>query len=513
MKRSFLLAGFLIPGLCSLNAQNVGIGTNSPHSSAVFHINSTKAGVLLPRMTKVNRDGISSPATGLLVYQNDNTPGFYYFNGADWTGLADNLGNHTLNENLVTGNYYLSKTGADQGIRLLDNGAVSIRAKNTLNNVVTDAEAFRFDTLGNILAIGKALDMGNTSLASKIPIQGAGTRFMWFASRGALRFGRVPAGSPTDWDDANIDDFTFAGGNQVKASGYGAFAFGDQVTVTSTVGVGFGSAVVVHGTAGFSAGASNYVDGFAGTAIGYNCRANGQGSVAIGYRCTATQDYSVALGYRATNFGHTGTMAMGDESTTDSVRNSADNEFVARYAGGYRFYTKATTLGAANTGVFLSYQSNAWGSISDSTKKENFLPADKEYFLEKLTGLRLGSWSYKDDEGNRHYGPMAQEIFSAYGSDGLGKIGCDTVLTTADMDGIVMIMLQGLEKRTADQNRENMALKNQLGDLAVKMDALKDENTVLKEELSKLNQMQEQLLALQKQVGLGQLAAHPKKIR
>ncbi|MDD3756516.1 MAG: hypothetical protein PHD90_08765, partial [Bacteroidales bacterium] len=31
-----------------------------------------------PRMTKSQRDAISSPATSLIIYQTDNTPGFYY---------------------------------------------------------------------------------------------------------------------------------------------------------------------------------------------------------------------------------------------------------------------------------------------------------------------------------------------------------------------------------------------------------------------------------------------------
>lgn len=45
-----------------------------------------------------------------------------------------------------------------------------------------------------------------------------------------MRFRRVPNSAPTNWDDASMDDFTFAGGNQVIASDYGAFAYGDQVT-------------------------------------------------------------------------------------------------------------------------------------------------------------------------------------------------------------------------------------------------------------------------------------------
>src|SRR3954454_19664847 len=172
------------------------------------------------------------------------------------------------------------------------------------------SDRFRVDSSGAFVAYGFVRDVGNTTgCAAQLPQTGAGTRFEWHPCRGSVRFGRVPT-AQTNWDDANMDDFTFAGGNQVIASGYGAFAYGDQVTASSTVGVGFGSAVTVSGTAGFSAGASNVCSGFACTALGYTVRAGGQGSVAIGYRVTANQDYTVAVGYRASNNTHTGTIVL-----------------------------------------------------------------------------------------------------------------------------------------------------------------------------------------------------------
>lgn len=497
-----------------LQAQSVGINSDgsAAHASAMLDVKSTNKGVLLPRMTLANRNAIAAPATGLSIYQTDNTPGFYYYNGATWSPVADHLGNHILSKNIMTGNFYISKTGISQGIQMLDNGAVSIRTKYSIGANVTDAENFRFDSLGNILAKGFVLDAGpSTIAANKIPATGAGTRFMWFSSRGALRFGRVSLFNPTAWDDVNMQDFTFAGGNDVVAKGYGAFAYGDQVRVNSVVGVGFGSSILVNGTAGFSAGASNTVNGFCGTAMGYTCRANGQGSVAIGYRCSATSDYSVALGYRAVNNGYEGTMAMGDESTTDSVRNTAYNQFVARYAGGYRLYTSTTIGGVAATGVFLNPSGNSWGSISDSTKKERFTYANKEQFLDRLAGLKLGSWNYKGDAGNRHYGPMAQEIFAAYGKDAFGEIGCDTVLTSADMDGIMIILLQGLEKRSTLQKEENAVLKNQLTNMTAEIKTVKEENALLKDQLANIQKMQQQLLAIQQQMHEFKLAVNTDK--
>ena len=64
---------------------NVNIGTNNNDSSAVLNINSATQGVMLPSMTEAQRDSINSPTTGLLIFQNNGTTGFYYYNGIEWT--------------------------------------------------------------------------------------------------------------------------------------------------------------------------------------------------------------------------------------------------------------------------------------------------------------------------------------------------------------------------------------------------------------------------------------------
>src|SRR5437868_2614589 len=105
--------------------------------------------------------------------------------------------------------------------------AVLIKAQ--AGAVLTDR--FRVDSSGAFVAFGFVRDVGNTTgCAAQLPAAGAGTRFEWHPCRGSVRWGRAPAGTPTVWDDNNMQDFTFAGGNQVTASGYGAFAYGDQVT-------------------------------------------------------------------------------------------------------------------------------------------------------------------------------------------------------------------------------------------------------------------------------------------
>jgi BclB C-terminal domain-containing protein len=72
--------------IVSNNTGNVGIGEN-PNAGAKLDIASTNKGVLIPRITLANRP--ASPANGLLIYQTDNTPGFYYYNGTAWTRVAN----------------------------------------------------------------------------------------------------------------------------------------------------------------------------------------------------------------------------------------------------------------------------------------------------------------------------------------------------------------------------------------------------------------------------------------
>ncbi|MCX6243553.1 MAG: DUF1566 domain-containing protein [Bacteroidetes bacterium] len=49
-------------------------------------------------MTETQRNSISSPVTGLMIYQTDGTSGFYYYNGTVWTAVAGNGSAHYVGE-------------------------------------------------------------------------------------------------------------------------------------------------------------------------------------------------------------------------------------------------------------------------------------------------------------------------------------------------------------------------------------------------------------------------------
>jgi trimeric autotransporter adhesin len=207
--------------------------------------------------------------------------------------------------------------------------------------------------------------------------------------------------------------------------------------------------VTVSGTAGFSAGASNVCSGFACTAIGYTVRAGGQGSVAIGYRTTANNDYAVALGYRASNNTHTGTMVMGDESTTDSVRNQADNEFRIRYNGGIRLRVSTAANGntpgaGGNVGCDLTVAVPSWTCASSRTLKEHFAPVDGEEVLARMRDVPITTWSMIGaDTAIRHMGPVAEDFHRAFRL-GLGE----TAIGLGDIDGVTFAGVKALDVRT-----------------------------------------------------------------
>jgi hypothetical protein len=326
-------------------------------------------------------------------------------------------------------------------------------------------DRFRVDSAGGVVAIGE-LGIGI------IPATGCGYRMMWHPYRGAFRAGTTDDnGACNYWDDANIGFYSWAGGHLTVAKAFATFAFGDQVEVLAVDGAAFGASntITTNGTAGFSAGASNRCDGFTCVAMGYTSTAGGaaggQGAVAIGYRTTADCDYCVAIGHRASANGHDGAFVIADQSTTDSLEASANNQFNSRYAGGYRLYTNATTT----TGVSLNAGGSSWNVISDVNRKENFLSIDGEDILARIRGLPVSSWRYIDEQDRsvRHIGPMAQDWERAFGLS-----GDPTTINMSDFDGVNLAAVQALERRTAAQAAEIQTLRTENAALQGRLESL-----------------------------------------
>lgn len=148
MKQFFLLTILSIFSL-ELWAQG-GVGINNdnsaPDNSAMLDVKSTDKGVLIPRMTMAQRDLIPSPATGLLVFQTDNTAGFYYYDGMAWTAVSSAAtadwtisGNDLYNVN--TGNTGIGTT--------TPNGALHVNGTGASTNTTQEYRVYAIDVNGS----------------------------------------------------------------------------------------------------------------------------------------------------------------------------------------------------------------------------------------------------------------------------------------------------------------------------------------------------------------------------
>lgn len=260
-------------------------------------------------------------------------------------------------------------------------------------------------------------------------------RVKWFHDKGAFRVLNEQIINQ-GFEPSKIGKFSFASGFEVEAQGVGAMSVGVRTSAS----------------------------GFASTALGYNTVASGIRSFASGTSVQATGDRSVAIGTSVSTNGMIGSFVFGDGVSI--TQNDANNQMMMRFTGGYKLYT----ANGQSFGAYLAPGSNAWSLLSDVNKKENFAPVNGEDFLQKISKMNLTSWNYKgqDPKTFRHYGPMAQDFYKAFGKDSYGTVGTDTTINQADFDGVNLIAIQALirkmEKINSDLLAEIATIKTQLAD-------------------------------------------------
>lgn len=144
--KKVLTALTLLLSLHKAEAQ-VGIGTTTPNKSAQLDVVATDKGFLMPRLTQTQRSAISSPAAGLMVYQTNGTPGFYYYTGSAWKMVNPNGWLPTGNAGLDSMNSFIGTT---------DNRPLRFKVSNQPAGLLS-AQA------GSITAWGYQAGMSNTA--------------------------------------------------------------------------------------------------------------------------------------------------------------------------------------------------------------------------------------------------------------------------------------------------------------------------------------------------------------
>jgi hypothetical protein len=453
--------------------------------------------------------GITSRATG-----NYSTAMGYYTNASSTSSfasgsqtIAGGFGATAMGGSTLSNGAYSTALGNNS--KAYGNYSTAMGYYSTATSTASFAAGYQSNAVGfaSVAMGNSAYASGDysTALGSSSNASGYGSASVGYSSTAAANY------------SITMGTFAYAAGNYSVALGYGTnssgfgstsmgylsrttnnanygTAMGYNTTASSTASFASGSGSIAGGQASTAMGSYTNASAYASTALGVSSVASGFVSTAMGSFTNAFGEYSTSMGYYTTA-GANNTTAMGSNvyasnegstvigdsySGSNTMFSPNSNTFSARFRNGYYLYSSATL----NAGVILYGGNNSWSTVSDSTKKENFRPIDGENVLKKIANMKAVTWNYKGQDPKlfRHYGPMAQEFFNAFGRDKLGVIGNDTTIASADFDGVNFTAIKALEKRTSELQTENENLKKRLALL----EKSNSEIMVLKAEMEQL---------------------------
>jgi hypothetical protein len=324
---------------------------------------------------------------------------------------------------------------------------------------INGAAVFGGDFTGN--STGPRCTAAGSS-APCIPVEGAGTRMMWYPEKAAIRAGYI---NGTQWDDANIGLYSVAFGQNVRASGDNGVALGVRSTAAN------GSS--------FAVGEDNTASGYGSVAMGFHAHTNAKrGTFVFGDNVTGgTQDsvraelvgqavWRLSCGMRIyTNQALTSGVAFGGPAVNSSV------------CGSSAYFGQANAMISTSTGAYL-HTNGTWTNASDVNRKHLFAQVSGEDVLARLRSLPITSWSYRTETDEvRHIGPMAQDFRATFG---LGDD--DRVISTVDADGVALAAAQALTTRTDGLRAENAELRDRVS-------RLEEQNAALEARLRRVEEL------------------------
>ena len=486
---------------------NMGIGTTSPAASALLDLTSTSQGLLVPRMSTTNRTSISSPATGLEVF--DNTlDSFYFYNGTKWANMSNpgftysggngiSISGSTIStvvpqNNTGGGAFFGTSAGASitSGTynTALGYGA-GASTTNGIQNTFVGHNAGNGNTGNYNTMIGnysgqKASSGGyNTFVGHLSGYNSTGSYNAFFgdycgygATGGALAFFGHQAGYGNT-SGSNNSIFGYQAGYSNTTGSYNAF-FGTQAGINSTA-----SNNTFLGAIAGSVNTSGANNTFLGSQSGVS-NSTGSSNTFSGYQSAwgnTTGGHNVAIGNLA---GYTNTTGyqntlIGDSAdvSSNNLNNATAIGFNARVdssnhmafgntsSNGFYFGISSLTAGAAlqvgssgtnGNGAYLS-KGGTWVNTSDETKKENFSTLDGGSVLNKINALDITRWMYKGTNNEYHIGPMAQQFYSLF-NVGVNNKGISSV----DPAGVALVGIQQLSKENDSLRARITALEQKV---------------------------------------------------
>ena len=393
MKHILYTISIILTTALTLQAQSVGIGTDTPDSSSQLDITSDNSGILIPRMTDVQRDAIADPATGLLVFVTQDSA-FYYYDGSAWTTL-DSRTQYLIDFDKDT--KVQVEESADEDIIRFDMGGTEyfrmvsgrLEVMNSGQSVyIGNASGVNDDLSDNVnVAVGDSTLYSNTTGHSNTA---SGYRALTSNTtgntntangRGSLSSNETGRGNTANGAYSLNANTT---GNDNTAIGVSALPF-STTGIRNTACGNFAMNSNFNGSYNAAFGRSALSNNFLGnynTGIGYNAGVdvdsyNLTNATAIGANSTVSQDSSLVLG-NAVNVG-IGTSTP-DRSSKLDIQSVSSGILIPRMTNDQRDSIANPTTGLlvfSNTdSAFYYYDGAGWVTFDE--KITVVIDADKD---------------------------------------------------------------------------------------------------------------------------------------
>jgi len=277
------------------SAQNVGINETgaNPNASAMLDVAANNKGILIPRLNRAQKFLINNPADGLLIYQTDDTVGFWYYEKTKWVPVMRSV---TAGKGLVGG--YIQGKGS---IDMQTTGVVP----GTYGRI-NEYPIFTVNDLGQLTFAGvqTIVDKDSTNELQSISIS---NDTLYLSKNGGSVF--LSGGWRTSGND-NIDDNTDFFGtttNQAIRIKTNNAWFGELNPKTRNVSFGEKAHITAKGTDNFVVGRNALVNNTSGSgniALGPYANQNnrsGYENISLGTECMYNNNngaYNIAMGYR-----------------------------------------------------------------------------------------------------------------------------------------------------------------------------------------------------------------------
>lgn len=395
-------------------SQNMSINDNgaAPDPSAMLDISDTTKGFLPPRMNTTQMNNISSPASGLFLYNTDSL-GYMYYNGSAWLSfgsrntLGDTLSTNIYNASILSaGNVGSTNVDWIQNVNRSSGGTFDITFKSGIfTESPTIVVSCGASTGGHIASYNSLSQNGVTVYLTSetgatvnkvfsIVASKVGADFKQNSVNGVLSSIDISSSQlpesvvdstriiDTDgdtkiqveentnddiirFDNAGTETFTFQegkigvfnGGNSVFI-GRGAGS-GDDLTATNNIGIGDSALSKNTGNGNVSIGANSMFNNIAG-----------QGNVTIGEEALFNNsggNSNVAIGRSSQRGMTSGGFNVAIGANADGANTTGSSNVIIGTEAGFNFGSSNTKSGS----VFLGFQSGYAETSSNKLYIEN----------------------------------------------------------------------------------------------------------------------------------------------